>query len=261
MTRDIIKFEPSALERFRNLSSEQWWSTFGRQGAFYATVDHDKYAQTIFNLARLKRASDWAIGRFVVELQRKVQEEYTIWREKYYSDPDKRPEYTSAEKWFDEHYETTMLSWRQAKRHQWVYLNVDFEYSDLGYRKNRAIEDYIGDDADTKKAFRKLVRDKKLNEVEVEKALELFVDRLQEEARDQGLTDESFERDTRAKVIKQIERMGDLTLKNEIDIKSITAEGSTVIIKCARAKDAARVRDTIISMEEQIKLKAYKRRS
>lgn len=112
MSRDIIKLEPSALERFKNLSSKQWWSTFGRQGAYYNTIDHDKYAETIYNLARLKRASDWAIGRFVVELQKKIQQEFNEWSSRYYKDPDKRPEYTSVEKWFDDHYDTTRLSWR-----------------------------------------------------------------------------------------------------------------------------------------------------
>jgi len=53
MSRDLIKLEPSALERFKNLSSDQWWATFGRQGSYYDTIDHDKYAQTIYNLARL----------------------------------------------------------------------------------------------------------------------------------------------------------------------------------------------------------------
>ena len=258
--REVIKFEPSALEKFKSLSSDQWWRAFGRQGAYYYTVDHEKYADMIFNLARMKRASDWAIGRFVVELQKQLQKEFNEWDKKYYKDPAKKPEYTSPEKWFNDHYDQTRLSWRQAKRHQWVYLNVDPNYSDLGYKKNRAIEDYIGDDEDVKKRFRQLVRDKQLSETEVEKTLEIYIDELQAAARDQGMTGKAYDRKVKDSVLKKIEQITDLKLKDEIEIKKIIAEGCDVVIKCSRVKDAARIRDTIISMEEQIKLKAYKRK-
>lgn len=258
MKHQIIKFEPTELDRFQSISSRAWWEMFGRQGAHYFTVDHDKYAQTLYNLARLKRASEYVTGRFVAELIEQVQREVNDWNDKFYKDPARRPEYVSARKWFDDHYAETGISWKTAGRYLWTYQNVDPEFSGLGYRKNRAVEDFLGDDEEYKKRFRKLIHDRGLSEVEVEQTLEVFIDRVETEAHEQGTRDSSVKARVKAGIFREIEKISDRVLKNEIDIREISAEGPNVMIRCGRARDAARIRDAVIAMEQQIKLRAYK---
>lgn len=260
MQHEVIKFEPNSIDKFKALSSRQWWEMFGRQGSFYKTVDHDKYSKTIFNLVRLKSASEYVTGRFVAELIGQIQREVDDWNDKYYKDPSKQPEYVSARKWFDDHYNDTRVSWKTAGRYLWIYQNVDPEFSDLGYRKNKAVEDFLGNDEEYKKKFRKLIRDSDLNETEVEKTLEIFIDRIGSEAQEQGLKESTFKHNAKERIFKEIQKISDLTLKNEIDIKKIYSEGTDAIISCGRIKDAAKVRDVLIAMEQQIKLKAYKRK-
>ncbi len=245
------------LDRFKSMSSKDWWAIYGRQGAFYKTIDHEKYAQTINNLVLVKHTADWAIGRFVVELQKQIQAEFEEWDKKYYKDPDKKPEYTSAEAWFDDHRDIMRLSWRQAKRHRWVYLNVDFEFSDLGYKKNKAITDFI-EDKETRRKFSKLIKEKRLNEAEVERGLELFISGLEDEARDTGLKKKVFENEVTERVMKKVANIIDHELKEEIEIKEIISQGKNVVIKCTRVSDAERVRDVLVMMESTIKLKAFR---
>lgn len=252
-----MPLESGTLDNFKNMSSSQWWAIYGRQGSFYKTIDHDKYAQTINNLVLVKHAADWAIGRFVVELQKQIQAEFDQWEKKYYKDPEKKPEYTSVEAWFDDHRDMMRLSWRQAKRHRWVYLNVDFEFSDLGYKKNKAITDFI-EDKETRRKFSKLIKDKRLNESEVERGLELFIAGLEDEARDTGIKKSVFETEITEKILKKVSNIIDHELKEEIEIKDIISKGRDVIIKCARATDAERVRDVLVQLEPMIKLKAFR---
>jgi hypothetical protein len=255
---DIVEFKPDALEQFKKISDKQWWAIFGRQGSWYHTVDHDKYAYAIYNLSKIKRASDWVIGRFVVELQKQIQKEHDEWDKKYYKDQEKKPEYTSAEKWFDDHYKETRLSWRSAKRHRWVYLNIDPEFSDLGYRKNKTIDDLVGKNEELKKYFRRVTKDKNLDEEELERLLYIYYEKLEEEAKDRGFTEKAWEREATQKILNRLEKIEDYRLKNTIKIKKIYNEGKTVLLECANTADAEFVRDAIISTEDKILFKAYR---
>ncbi|MBP7735940.1 MAG: hypothetical protein KA369_08210 [Spirochaetes bacterium] len=259
MTHKIIKFEPSAIEKFQKLTSGQWWEMFGRQGAHYYTINHDKYSGTLYNLVRLKRASEYVTGRFVAELIEQIQREVDEWNDKYYRDEKKTPEYTSARKWFDDHYEETRISWKQAGRYLWIYKNIDPEFSGLGYKKNYDINTILHDDKEMQRKFRELTRDNKLSETEVQDRLLAYIEELEEEAREEGVKGNVFNKDLKDRVFKKIENMADLKNKNSIAIKEISSAGAEVVIRCGKARDAERIRDVLISMEEQLKLKAYKK--
>lgn len=257
MDSEITAIETSSLDRFKSLTPAQWWDIYGRQGSWYKTIDHEKYAETINNLVLVKHAADWAIGRFVVELQRQIQAEFEIWDKQYYKDPEKKPEYTSAEAWFDDHGDKMRLSWRQAKRHRWVYLNVDFEFSDLGYKKNKTIADFLGDDKETRRKFSSLVKQRKLNEGEVERSLELFISGLEDEAREIGMNKRAFQEEMTEKVLKKIGTVIDRKLKDDIKI-SIIRKGKDNIIRASSVTEGDRVNRVLIDILPQIKLKALK---
>jgi len=253
-----MPIEPGSLDRFKNITSKDWWAIYGRQGAWYKTIDHEKYAQALHGMVTFYHATDWMLGRFVVELQKQIQVEFEKWYKEYYKDPEKKPEYTSAESWFNDHRSEAGISWRQAKRHRYVFLNAEFEFADLGYKKIKMIDDFIGDDKETKRKISQLIKQKKWNESEVERSLELFVNNIEEEARAKNLKPKVFKEQATERVLKKIENIIDHKMKEEIEIKDIISKGKDAIIRCTRVSDAERVRDVLVQMEPTIKLKAFR---
>ncbi len=254
-----MPIEPSRMAYFKNISSKDWLEKYGRQGAWYKTVDYEKFAEEVNKILKLKHATTWLIGKFYIELQQQIQNEVREWDKLYYKDPEKKPEYTGVDTCWDDLYDKglVLISSRQAKRCKAVCLKTEFEFADLGYKKIKMIDDFVGEDKELKHKISALVKRKEWNEDEVQHSLELFVNNIEEEARAQNLKPKVFREEATERVLKKIENIIDNKLKEEIKI-SLILRGKDNIIRATNAADAKLINEILPDFISQIKLKALR---